>query len=29
MPAKPTQADIDAAWQKAFSDANLLGQNNG
>jgi pentapeptide MXKDX repeat protein len=26
LPGEPTQADVDAAWQKAFGNANLIGQ---
>jgi hypothetical protein len=29
LPGQPTQADVDAAWQKAFGNANLLGQHPG
>jgi len=29
LPGQPTQADVDAAWEKAFGNANLIGQHPG
>jgi hypothetical protein len=29
LPGQPTQADVDAAWEKAFGGANLIGQHPG